>query len=192
MARVYIGLGSNMAPESHLPAAVKLLREALDLTAGPTEGLTALSAVYRTPPWGLTEQADFLNAVAAAETSLAPLNLLDALQGIEARLNRERGLRWGPRTIDLDLLACGGTVLNHERLQLPHPRLHERAFALKPLCDLAPGWLHPLLGRSAIDLLTELDQSGIEPVALELGETDGAEGSGPNGRAINDGGTIRK
>lgn len=179
MAKVYIGLGSNIEPERHLPAAANLLREAL--------GLLALSPVYRTPPWGLTEQSDFMNAVAAAETSLAPLELLDALRGIEARLNRERSLRWGPRTIDLDLLACGDRVLRHERLQLPHPRLHERAFTLKPLCDLAPGWVHPLLGRSAMDLLAALDQSGIERVELELGETDKAEGAGAK-----ESGTIRE
>lgn len=170
MATAYIALGSNIAPESHLPAAVNLLREAL--------GSIALSPVYRTPPWGRTEQADFLNAVAAAETSIRPLELLDILQGIEARLKRERSLRWGPRTIDLDLLACDDTVLHHERLQLPHPRLHERAFALKPLCDLAPGWMHPLLGRSATDLLAALDQSGIERVDLILDGKETADGAG--------------
>lgn len=160
MASFYIGLGSNIEPERNLPAAVALLRDKMHLTA--------LSPVYRTPPWGVTEQADFLNAVAAADSPLEPLALLDALQGIEAGLHRERSLRWGPRSIDLDLLCWGDLVLRHERLEIPHPRLHERAFALKPLCDLEPGWRHPLLGRSAADLLAQLDQSGIERVTLEL------------------------
>ena len=160
MATLYVSLGSNIEPTRNLPAAVALLRE--------TVHLTGLSPVYRTPPWGVTEQADFLNAVASAESSLEPLNLLKALQGIEAALDRKRDLRWGPRTIDLDLLCWGDLVLNHEWLQIPHPRLHERAFALKPLCDLEPGWVHPLLGRSAAALLAETDQSGMERVDLNL------------------------
>lgn len=160
MAIVYIGLGSNIAPERHLPAAIAELARAVRLTG--------VSPVYRTPPWGLAEQASFLNAAAAAETALPPLDLLDILLEIELRLGRERALRWGPRTIDLDLLCHGDTVLDHPRLQLPHPRLHERAFALKPLCDLEPGLMHPLLGQSMAALLAGLDQSGMEPVALRL------------------------
>ena len=160
MATLYIGLGSNIEPERNLPAAVALLRDALCLTG--------LSPVYRTPPWGVTEQADFLNAVAAADSPLEPLAVLDALQGIEAELHREHTLRWGPRTIDLDLLCWGDLVLRHQRLEVPHPLLHQRAFALKPLCDLEPAWRHPLLGRSAADLLANLDETGIERVALSL------------------------
>ena len=160
MATVYIGLGSNIAPERHLPAAIDELARAVRLTG--------VSPVYRTPPWGRTEQATFLNAAAAADTALPPLDLLDTLLEIERRLGRERTLRWCPRNIDLDLLCHGDTVLDHPRLQLPHPRLHERAFALKPLCDLEPGLMHPLLGRNMADLLAGLDQSGIEPVALSL------------------------
>ena len=161
MATAYIGLGSNISPERNLAAAIGQLGEVFRITA--------VSPVYRTPPWGVTDQPDFLNAAASAQTSLAPLELLDALQGIEARLGRKRVRRWGPRSVDLDVLLYDDLVLESARLTLPHPLLHERAFALKPLCDLAPGLLHPVLGRSMAELLGELDPHEMTRIPLRLG-----------------------
>jgi 2-amino-4-hydroxy-6-hydroxymethyldihydropteridine diphosphokinase len=163
----YIGLGSNIEPEANLRAAVALL------AASPGVRVTALSPVYRTPPWGPVSQAHFLNAAAALETALAPEVLLDALLGIETQRGRDRSLgavRWGPRTLDLDLLLYGDAVLDTARLTVPHPRLAERAFALRPLCDLAPALHHPVLGRTLRELLAQVDAGDIvrTDVALEL------------------------
>jgi 2-amino-4-hydroxy-6-hydroxymethyldihydropteridine diphosphokinase len=156
-----LGLGANIAAEANLRAAVALLAAHAALT------LTAVSPVYRTPPWGPVPQDDYLNAVATVETRLAPEALLDALQGIEARRGRDRSpdaVRWGPRTLDLDLLLYGETVLESERLTVPHPRLAERAFVLVPLCDLAPALRHPVLGRTMAELLDALAPAEREAV----------------------------
>jgi len=160
MASALIGLGSNIDPETNLAAAVRLLRERVRLTG--------VSPVYRTPPWGLADQAWFLNALVWAETELAPLALLDALQEIEQRRGRVRTVRNGPRTLDLDLLDYDGVVLNSGRLILPHPRLHERGFVLVPLAELVPLWRHPVLGRTAAQLLAAADRAGIERAAFTL------------------------
>ncbi len=158
--RVIIALGSNLEPESNLIEGVRLLGEAVRLTAA--------SRVYRTPPWGYAEQPEFLNAVAAADTELPPLALLDTLLEIEARLGRERTIPNGPRTLDLDLLFYGDRVLDSERLTLPHPRLHERAFVLVPLCDVLPEIRHPRLGKTARELLQAVDRSEIRLADLTL------------------------
>ena len=161
-ASAFIALGSNIDAERNLPAAVGRL------AATPGLRLTALSGVYRTPPWGVEDQPSFLNAAAAAETTLSPLELLDALQAIENRLGRTREVRFGPRTIDLDLLLYAEQVIDSERLTVPHPRLHERGFVLTPLCDLAPELIHPVLNRAMADLLARVDVDGIERTELEL------------------------
>ena len=122
----------------------------------------ARSPLYLTPPWGVLEQPPFVNAVAKLETALAPHDLLDALLAIERAAGRVRdGERWGPRTLDLDILHVDGVVLDDERVTLPHPRIHERAFVLVPLNDLAPGLQLPGQGRVA-DLLAALDATGLE------------------------------
>ncbi|MBI4082040.1 MAG: 2-amino-4-hydroxy-6-hydroxymethyldihydropteridine diphosphokinase [Candidatus Lambdaproteobacteria bacterium] len=159
MARAYIALGSNVAPERHLPEAVRRL--------GRRMAVTARSRVYRTPPWGYLDQPPFLNAALAVETSLAPLPLLELLLGIERELGRVRTLPNGPRTIDLDLLLYGvggDLVVATGRLTLPHPRLHERAFVLVPLADVAPDLRHPLLGLTVRELLARVDTAGVEAV----------------------------
>ena len=162
MAAVHIALGSNIAPEENLTAAVGLLRERMTLTGA--------SPVFRTPPWGVTDQPDFLNAVVAANTALAPTELLDALQAIEQARHRERTLRNGPRTLDLDLLLYGNLVLAGERLTVPHPRLHQRGFVLVPLCALAPELPHPVLGATMSRLLAVVNAGGIAEVSFRLPE----------------------
>ncbi|MEE8434845.1 MAG: 2-amino-4-hydroxy-6-hydroxymethyldihydropteridine diphosphokinase [bacterium] len=161
-AIAYIGLGSNISAELNLPAASALLAQS------PGIVLKRVSPVYRTPPWGYADQESFLNAVAAVETTLPPLGLLDALQAVELRLDRKRAFPNGPRTADLDLLLYGETLIESKRLIVPHPRMHERGFVLVPLCDLAPQLTHPRLNRTMAELMESLDLRGIHREALAL------------------------
>ena len=149
MIRAYVALGANLGH----PAAT--VRAALAALSGiPESVLIAASSLYRTAPVCLKHQPDFINAVAAVDTALAPLALLEALFAIEARFGRSRSVKNAPRTLDLDLLLYGESRLDEARLPLPHPRMHERAFVLVPLAELAPecripghGELSELLAR---------------------------------------------
>jgi 2-amino-4-hydroxy-6-hydroxymethyldihydropteridine diphosphokinase len=158
--RAYIALGSNLGDSRQ-----QLLHAMTALASLPRTRMLARSHLYRTPPWGVHDQPDFLNAVVALETSLAPHELLDALLEIERAAGRERkGERWGPRILDLDLLHVAGETVNDERLTLPHPHLSERAFVLLPLNELAPDLEIPGRGRVA-DLLRAVDTQGCELLA---------------------------
>jgi 2-amino-4-hydroxy-6-hydroxymethyldihydropteridine diphosphokinase len=151
---VYIALGTNLGDRlANLRAAIKAL---------PPE-ITVLteSHIYETPPWGYEDQPAFLNMVVKAETELEPEPLLKYLKQLEIELGREHNVRWGPRLIDLDILFYDNLVLDSPPLAIPHPRLHERAFVLVPLADVAPDLIHPLLQRSIRDLLAELNTEGI-------------------------------
>lgn len=141
--RAYVGLGANLGD------AARTLREAADAIAAlPGTAALALSPTYRTAPID-AHGPDFLNVVAAVDTRDAPLVLLAALNAIEAEHGRQRPYRNAPRTLDLDLLLWGDLTLDSPRLTLPHPRLHLRAFALRPLADLAPGLVIPGRGPLA-------------------------------------------
>lgn len=131
---VYIGLGANLAdPRRQVEQAL------LELRRLPQSRLAAVSPLYRTAPVGPADQPDFINAVACLETALEPLALLSALQQIERRHGRIRtGRRWGPRTLDLDILLIANRVLEMPSLRVPHPHMHARAFVLGPLADIAP------------------------------------------------------
>ncbi|MGM0594928.1 MAG: 2-amino-4-hydroxy-6-hydroxymethyldihydropteridine diphosphokinase [Pseudomonadota bacterium] len=133
-SRAYIGLGSNLNdPVAQLGQALDALRQLAD------SRLTAVSRLYRSDPMGPPGQPDYVNAVAMLDTRMEPLLLLDALQQIEQAQGRVRsGERWGPRTLDLDLLLYGAEVIDHPRLQVPHPQLRQRSFVLVPLAELAP------------------------------------------------------
>lgn len=151
--RVYVGLGSNLGDrEATIRRAVDLIR------ATPGVQVVGVSSLRETPPWGPIEQPDYLNGALALETDLGPRALLDVLLDAERRLGRVRGdeQRWGPRTIDLDLLLFDDLTLDEPRLTVPHPRLHERRFVLEPLAELAPDALVPGHGRAA-ELLRQLD-----------------------------------
>jgi 2-amino-4-hydroxy-6-hydroxymethyldihydropteridine diphosphokinase len=128
--------------------------------------IAAASPIYRSLPVGMTDQPPFLNAVAALDTELGPDALLDVLLAVEAAHGRVRDVRWGPRTLDLDLVWFEGVVRDDPRLTLPHPRAHEREFVLRPLCDLAPDVL--LHGRTAREWLDSLEPQGVEPAGLSL------------------------
>ena len=145
--RAYIGLGSNLGnPAATLQATLAALRFL------PQTALVATSSLYRSAPVGLKNQPDFINAVAAADTQLSAEALLDELFAIEARFGRRREFHHAPRTLDLDLLLYGDEVRNDTRLVLPHPRMHERAFVLLPLTEIAPECVIPGRGR-AVELL---------------------------------------
>lgn len=133
MTRCYIGLGSNLDdPAAQLRSALAQMRQV------PQTTLEACSGFYASAPVGPGEQPDYVNAVARLDTGLAPEVLLDALQAIENLHGRERTLRWGARTLDLDILLYGSQQLDSARLQVPHPRMAERNFVLEPLVELAP------------------------------------------------------
>src|SRR5690606_11523928 len=144
MERVYIGLGSNLAePRQQLAAALAAIAEL------PHSRLAATSSFYASEPLGPPDQPRYVNAVAALDTALAPLQLLDALQRIEQEQGRVRKAeRWGPRTLDLDILLFGERLIDEPRLSVPHYHMHARAFVLYPLAEIAPSTLRLADGRS--------------------------------------------
>jgi 2-amino-4-hydroxy-6-hydroxymethyldihydropteridine diphosphokinase len=151
MVEAFVGIGSNLGDrESHLQAALELL------AAEEEFAVMAVSQFRETESVGPVEQEPFLNAAVRIGTDLEPRELLERLLGIELRLGRVRRERFGPRTIDLDLLLYGDEVLDEPGLTVPHPRVHERRFALEPLIDLAPDLVIPGHG-SVSALLAELE-----------------------------------
>lgn len=148
--KAVIALGANIKnPQEQLDIAISLLRQSLDVTA--------VSKVYRTKPVGKVDQPDFFNAVVLAESELPAKELLSLLHGIEKALGRERVEKWGPRTIDLDLIQYGSLLSQAEELTLPHPRAFERAFVLRPWLEIEPDAI--LLTHGRIDqLLSQIPQ----------------------------------
>lgn len=158
MTRAVLGLGGNIG-DSRGTMAAALSR----LAENPAISVIAVSPLYETPPWGRTDQPPFLNAAALVETSLPARDLLEAILDVERSLGRERTERWGPRIVDIDILFFGDETIDEPRLQVPHPHLHERAFALRPLVDVMPDGA--FRGRRADAWLAELDQAGMTEVA---------------------------
>jgi 2-amino-4-hydroxy-6-hydroxymethyldihydropteridine diphosphokinase len=152
---IIVGIGSNLAASGYASPLDTGLA-ALDALAAPHLHPVACSPWYESAPVPASDQPWFANAVALVETEREPEFVLDWLLAVEKRFGRVRGERNAARTLDLDLIDYDGLILDTPRLVLPHPRLHERRFVLAPLCDLAPGWRHPLLGRTAADLLARL------------------------------------
>jgi 2-amino-4-hydroxy-6-hydroxymethyldihydropteridine diphosphokinase len=157
MVDALIALGGNVGD-----ARTTIARAIAMFCDGTAVRLVARSSDYRTPPWGVTEQPAFINACIAAATTLSPVDLLARALSVEKALGRDRTgeRRWGPRPIDIDLLAYGDLALDTPGLQLPHPRLFERAFVLVPLAEIAPDRL--VGGRRVRDGLAALDIGGIE------------------------------
>lgn len=154
-----MGLGSNLGDRrGHLQAAVAEL-----LACGR---VARVSSLYETEPVGMRGQGPFLNAVACVETELEAEEFLKRLLAIEERHGRVRRARYGPRTLDLDLLLWGPALVRTATLVAPHPRMHERRFVLEPLCEVAPRLVHPALGRTVAELLAGLaDPAGVRKVA---------------------------
>ena len=154
MTRAVLGLGGNIGDSR------KLIGVAIDsLAASPDIKVEAVSPLYLTPPWGKVDQAAFLNAAVAIETNLAPRALLQTVLGIERQLGRERKELWGPRKIDIDILIFDGVEVDEPGLQIPHPQLPRRAFALVPLVDVMPE--ATFAGRRVDDILKDVSVDGI-------------------------------
>lgn len=153
---VYLALGSNMGNRAaNLKAAIMALP--------PQMEVKAKSQVYETPPWGYTNQEKFLNQVLKVQTYLQPEQLLKHLKRLEVALGREPTFQNGPRLIDIDILFYDDLVFESPTVTIPHPRLHERAFVLMPLMDIAPDLVHPVKKQSIRELIAFCDVSGIVP-----------------------------
>lgn len=160
--RAALGLGGNVGdPVSAMRQVLAALDARVDCR------VSAVSRLYRTPPWGKTDQAWFFNACALIETSLSPEQLLDACLSMERQMKRERIERWGPRTIDIDVLTYDDLVRAGATLEIPHPRMTERGFVLMPLADIAPKAI--VRGRAVSSWLAQADVAGIERVSEDGG-----------------------
>lgn len=145
MAEAYIGLGSNQGNRNqNLQDAIRALDQRVMVLDR--------SAIYQTKAWGIEHQPHFFNQVLKVQTELSPDDLLKVAQAIENGLGRQREIRWGPRSIDLDILMYGNLVYNHESLQIPHPGIAHRNFVLTGMMDLAPNLRHPVLGKTIREL----------------------------------------
>ena len=151
----YIAFGSNMGNRKKtILAAMEKMRE---------KGMNFLkiSTFYETKPYGVTEQDDFMNCVAQIETELNPMSLLDTLLNIERSLGRTREKRWGPRTIDLDIIFYDKKIVNFADLIIPHPDMQNRLFVLEPLSEIAPDYVHPSLHKSVNEMLKALKEKEV-------------------------------
>ena len=170
---IYLGLGSNLGDRmhnlkqaiSHFPPEIICVRK---------------SSIYETEPWEYLEQPPFLNLVVEVQTDLLPRALLERLKSIELACGRQETFRFGPRLIDLDILFYGQEIIEEHGVSIPHPRMHERAFVLVPLAEIAPHFIHPVLRKSVQELLFTVNADGIRRLEnfskipdLTQGDTDG-------------------
>lgn len=154
MTLVYLGLGTNLGDRrANLENAIKAINHKM-IVLGK-------SSVYETKAWGYTEQPDFLNQVIEVSTDLSPLSFLNFLKRTETELGRVENFRYGPRLIDIDILFYGRLIRNTARLQIPHPKLHERAFVLVPMAELKGEFVHPVLEKTIAELLENVDASEV-------------------------------
>lgn len=158
----FISVGSNLGDKLE-----QCRRGADALAAGGEIQITGRSRMYKTEPVDFTEQDWFVNCVIRIETALSPFELLDRLQSVERQAGRTaESIRFGPRVLDLDILLYDGLIMDDPRLILPHPRMHRRRFVLKPLCDIDPHRVHPVLGQTAATLLAALGEDGQQMLEL--------------------------
>ena len=156
--QIYLSFGTNLGDR------LVNLRTALEALS-PEVVILDRSKIYETPAWGFEDQPAFLNMAIKGTTILKPEPLLKHLKQLETRLGREPSFHWGPRLIDIDLLFYDDFVMDTPQLVIPHPRLHERAFVLVPMADIAPDLVHPILGKTIRQLLEGMDKTGIIPIS---------------------------
>lgn len=152
---IFLALGTNLGDrQANLDRAKELLLPKIEIVDE--------SSVYETAPWGFADQPAFLNQVISVKTNFNPFVLLWQLKLIERKMGRQKTFRNGPRLIDLDILFYGQRIINKFYLQIPHPRLHQRAFVLVPLAEIAPDFVHPILNESIQSLLDQVDRKGVQ------------------------------
>ncbi|MEW6162717.1 MAG: 2-amino-4-hydroxy-6-hydroxymethyldihydropteridine diphosphokinase [Nitrospirota bacterium] len=150
MAIAYIGIGSNLGNrQENCLRTIEILEK---------RGITVKkkSSIYETEPWGVKDQPRFINMAIEVETGLEPKELLRILKDVEREVGREESFKWGPRIIDLDILLFDSLILREDDLEIPHPLMHERDFVLRPLCEIAPERIHPILKVRVCDLMQKL------------------------------------
>jgi 2-amino-4-hydroxy-6-hydroxymethyldihydropteridine diphosphokinase len=147
MNEAYLSLGSNEGDR------IAWLQKALELLAATCGEIVKISSIYETAAWGLGAQPDFLNMAVLINTDKSPEELLQEIHNIETALGRQRNIKWGPRTLDIDILLYNHDIIQTPELKVPHPFLHERRFTLVPLVEIAPRYIHPQLHQTVSELL---------------------------------------
>ncbi|HFE66580.1 MAG TPA: 2-amino-4-hydroxy-6-hydroxymethyldihydropteridine diphosphokinase [Chloroflexi bacterium] len=165
MRDIYLGLGTNLGNRRHnLEQAV--------LGLEPVLTVTAVSPIYASEPWGITDQPEFLNICLAGRTAVSPAELLPFLKNLEVELGRQKTIKWGPRLIDIDILFYADWIVQSDDLTIPHAFMTERAFVLRPLADIAPDVIHPVNGQTVAEMAAAVDATGLqrlaEPLAIPL------------------------
>lgn len=150
MIDVYLLLGSNLGDRQGY------LRQAISLIEEEVAPVSVASSVYQTQSWGKTDEPDYLNQVICIKTDLPADTILEKILNIELKMGRKRKVKWGSRIIDIDILFYGSDIISQPNLVVPHPQLHNRMFTLAPLAEIAPDFIHPLLGKHIFELKTEL------------------------------------
>lgn len=154
MHRVFLALGSNLGERSeNLRKAIAALE--------PQVTVIKCSPIYETPPWGYEDQPKFLNQVIEASTNLPPASLLEYIKAVEERVGRKKTFRYGPRSIDIDIIFYDEEIVDSPPLIIPHAQMAERGFVLKPLVDIAPDFIHPVIGEKVSNLLSKLEVDNI-------------------------------
>jgi 2-amino-4-hydroxy-6-hydroxymethyldihydropteridine diphosphokinase len=149
---VYLLLGSNLGNRK------EILGKAIELLIQKVGIIISQSEDYETKPWGITDQPDFLNLAVSIHTTLKPLEILEQTQAIENQLGRVRKEKWGARLIDIDIMFYGNEIIDEPNLKVPHPLMQERDFALIPLSEIAPNFVHPVLGKTVLELRELLER----------------------------------
>ncbi|SKB00233.1 2-amino-4-hydroxy-6-hydroxymethyldihydropteridinediphosphokinase [Caloramator quimbayensis] len=151
MNKVYVAFGTNMGDKN------ENIKKAIETMKDRGLNVIKISEIYKTEPYGYTNQPEFLNGVLEALTDLEAVDVLNTLLNIEKDMGRVRKFKWGPRIIDLDILFFNDDVIDEKDLKVPHPDMQNREFVLKPLCEIAPDFMHPVLKKSVRDMLLELE-----------------------------------